>query len=211
MEDRTPDSRRPGQTPAREGKHVDRRVRRSRAAIRAAFLELIMEKEFSQITVKELAERADINRKTFYMHYSSLDDVLAEVEEIYASELERALDRANFYGADADTATVLKSVEETVMQYYDVLRRLASARSLEYIRRKVEHATAAVVEKKLAQYPLLPDALRPYAAQQLASGAVSTFVRWIHADDGIAFSELAAMSATLIFSGLTGLKSGFKG
>ncbi len=206
MDERKQDARR-SDLPERGAKRMDRRVRRSRAAIRGAFLELIMEKEFSQITVKELAERADINRKTFYMHYSSLDDVLAEVEDIYASELEQALDRANFYGPDADTATVLKSVEETVMQYYDVLRRLASARSLEYIRRKVEHATAAVVEKKLAQYPSLPDTLRPYAAQQLASGAVATFTRWIHADDGVPFSDLAAMSSTLIFGGLKGLKA----
>lgn len=185
---------------------MDRRVRRSRAAIRAAFLDLLMEKEYALITVKELAERADVNRKTFYTHYSSLDDVLAEVEAIFAAELERALDQANFYAADADRDRVLESVEATVMRYYDVLRRLAGARSLEYIRRRVEHTTCEVIERKLAQYPLVSEALRPYAAQQLASGVVAAFIVWMNADAPVSFRELAAMSEQMIFHGLAGLR-----
>lgn len=59
----------------------DLRVRRTRLAIRQAFEELVLEKDFTEIRVKELAERARINRKTSYLHYKSLEDLLAEIQD----------------------------------------------------------------------------------------------------------------------------------
>ena len=52
---------------AQKEQKQDRRKRRSDAAIQRAFDELLDEKPLEKITVKELAERADIDRKTFYL------------------------------------------------------------------------------------------------------------------------------------------------
>lgn len=43
-----------------------------------AFLELLEEKDFAYITVKEICERAGVNRSTFYLHYETVNDLLAE-------------------------------------------------------------------------------------------------------------------------------------
>lgn len=43
-----------------------------------AFLELIEKKDFAYITVKEICEKAGVNRSTFYLHYETIDDLLAE-------------------------------------------------------------------------------------------------------------------------------------
>ena len=56
----------------------DLRVQRTKEAIRHAFTEMICEMDFEKISIKELTERARINRKTFYLHYDSLDDLLRE-------------------------------------------------------------------------------------------------------------------------------------
>ncbi len=64
-------------------KKPDRRVTRTENAIHEAFQTLISEKKYSEISVKELTEKANITRKTFYLHYGTLDDVLRE----YLSEL----------------------------------------------------------------------------------------------------------------------------
>lgn len=58
---------------------MDLRVRRTKQAIRSAFVELMGERELSRITVKELAERAQVNRKTFYLHYETIDALVAEL------------------------------------------------------------------------------------------------------------------------------------
>lgn len=57
----------------------DLRVQKTVENIYRAFYELTEEKDYSEITVKELSERAKINKKTFYRHYSSLDNLLAEI------------------------------------------------------------------------------------------------------------------------------------
>ena len=51
------------------GERIDPRVERTRRAIKDAFRELVCEKDAGRITVKELTERAGINRKTFYLHF----------------------------------------------------------------------------------------------------------------------------------------------
>ena len=43
-----------------------------------AFLELLEKKDFAYITVKEICERAGVNRSTFYLHYETVNDLLAE-------------------------------------------------------------------------------------------------------------------------------------
>lgn len=62
----------------------DLRVRRTRESIRKAFSEMLLEMPYEKITVTELSERANINKKTFYRHYATLDDLLEEVENEFA-------------------------------------------------------------------------------------------------------------------------------
>lgn len=46
-----------------------------------AFLEILDRKEFSYITVKEICEKAGVNRSTFYLHYETIEDLLCESVE----------------------------------------------------------------------------------------------------------------------------------
>lgn len=48
---------------------MDRRVRKTRLKLNESLMILIKDKNINQITVKELTDLADINRKTFYLHY----------------------------------------------------------------------------------------------------------------------------------------------
>ena len=59
---------------------MDIRVKKTKRAIQKAFIDLLREKPIEKITVKEIAERAEINKTTFYSHYETLDALTAEME-----------------------------------------------------------------------------------------------------------------------------------
>ena len=66
---------------------MDRRVRKTKAAITDALLTLSKKKKLSAISVRELAEAADIPRSTFYLHYHCIDDVIHEYLDEYTRDM----------------------------------------------------------------------------------------------------------------------------
>lgn len=67
-------------------KHIDRRIVRTRRAIHIAFIDLLTEHEYTKITITALAKRADIDRTTFYTHYSSIDSLFEDVIRQHTSK-----------------------------------------------------------------------------------------------------------------------------
>lgn len=67
---------------------MDRRVVRTRAAIRDALIGLIEQKGFDAVSVNDIAARADINRGTFYLHYRDKYDLLEQVEAEIVRDVE---------------------------------------------------------------------------------------------------------------------------
>ncbi len=63
-----------------EGQLPDRRIARTKEAIRDALTSLINEKGFEAITVSDIADRANINRGTFYLHYRDKFDLLDQIK-----------------------------------------------------------------------------------------------------------------------------------
>ena len=74
---------------------LDRRVRRTRAAIKSSYLTLCRQKPAGQITVKEIMSLANVNRATFYAHFANLEELGAAIEldaaESIAARCEKAL------------------------------------------------------------------------------------------------------------------------
>ncbi|MGG0175386.1 TetR/AcrR family transcriptional regulator [Gottfriedia acidiceleris] len=82
-------------------KTQDRRIAKTNRIIRDAFVELLNEKSFEEITVNDLSKRADINRGTFYLHYRDKFELLEKYEnEIISSMVEYISGFKDFYPTD---------------------------------------------------------------------------------------------------------------
>ena len=69
-------------------KKTDRRVRKTKSQLKTGLAQLMREKSIREITVKELVDAVDINRSTFYLHYSDIPGLLAEVENEMMEEMQ---------------------------------------------------------------------------------------------------------------------------
>ncbi len=76
-------------------KPMDRRIARTKTAIREALVALIEEKGFDAILVSDIAERANINRGTFYLHYQDKFDLLEKTQTEIVESVERIILQAN--------------------------------------------------------------------------------------------------------------------
>ena len=58
------------------GKRTDRRVERSQKLLREALKSLVSEKDYDEIAVQEIIDRANVGRSTFYTHFRDKDELL---------------------------------------------------------------------------------------------------------------------------------------
>lgn len=93
---------------------TDLRYVKTKEGIHKAFRELLQEMEYGKITVKLLAERARINRKTFYVHYDTMEELLNELSnEIVKS----CVEQIQQYYIPSD----LRQIIDTVFRYWQSL------------------------------------------------------------------------------------------
>ncbi len=59
---------------------MDKRVVKTKKAIRNALMKLLVDKEFDKITVKEIAQIAQVDRKTVYNYYTGVMEIFEEIE-----------------------------------------------------------------------------------------------------------------------------------
>lgn len=102
----------------------DRRVARTKKAIKNAFAELMSEKEISEITVKDIAETADVNRKTFYNYYNSVYDIVNEIENELVLAFDNVLSNIDFKQEMKNPYGIFEKLTGVINQDFDFYSRL---------------------------------------------------------------------------------------
>ena len=178
-------------------KREDRRVIRTKKAIRTAFAELIAEKEYNDITVTDIAQRADINRKTFYNYYHNTEDLLADIENEAVAEYDKLLE-------DLKGKDLLNSPELIVTHISGII-----AEDLDYFRDLLIMSKNAAVFSRIADnikmqiHELLTgqDFMDPLRAEVLAiyisSGSLAVYREWLDRGGGIPREKLDALLTRL--------------
>ena len=178
--------------------HTDMRITRTREAIRRAFTDMICEMDYEQITIKELTERAGINRKTFYLHYNSLDDLLGEMQnEMSRRFMERIKDLRPPYDMDKITRAFYLSMEESGK----FGERLACSGSYQYINRRMVNAVMRDTWKEEnagVKDPYLQNIVMAYVSQS----TLAIYRQWIADKKRIPLEDIIQTTITLVCSGL---------
>lgn len=67
---------------------TDRRVQRTRELLQKSLIDLIGERGYDAITIQDIVDRANVARTTFYVHYSSKDDLFLGCHEVIVGEFQ---------------------------------------------------------------------------------------------------------------------------
>ena len=184
----------------------DRRVVRTRKAIRQAFLTLMRETEYQKITITGIAREADIDRKTFYLHYQSVEDLANEIVQDEADRIVRTcLDSLEGSDVGENVVDLFKRLSLGLAPDLKSMKLIASHTPYELVLKKLESSlTASLIEqdtlglKKLGPY-------LDFCVAYFSAGLVAVIRRWILDESEIPLEDIAQVTHSLVHSGLDGI------
>ena len=182
-------------------KKIDRRVIKTKKAIRGALMEIVEDKDLNKITMKEIAERADVDRKTVYNYYASAQDILDEIEDEAVVELEE-LTRDLQYDPENPLAVfeVLTALLVSKLEVYTHLMRMELnsrliLKMISYLRDKVRETISRSKDIKPERVELV--------TEYVTAGLFSAYRYWFNAEEKCSLKEFSEDVAALILDGVS--------
>ncbi len=179
-------------------KSKDLRVRRTLAAIRTAFFNLVLEKSFNEISITELTENAGINRKTFYLHYSSLEDLVTEIEEEIVEEI---LEKVGHNAENMDLAGCISNFYSYLESCNEVQQKLLCDNHYSFFYEAVTDAVLlSPAFSKFFKRTSFPSIVRSYTIS-------ITFIYrdWVKGGKELPFNILVREAANIVENGYSGI------
>ena len=158
---------------------------RTRGLLQDALLALARERSLDEITVADVADRATVNRSTFYQHYPDTDTLLADALDAQAALVGADLTQIRPGGAADDAPDVLvryaTHVAENVGLYRSALGEHGSPVAVTRLRGRIRGARPRG-PRLHGSPPALAALPKPIAAAALAGSVIGVLVAWLERD-----------------------------
>lgn len=184
---------------------TDRRVIKTKRAIRNAFAELLSEKDINEITIKDISDAAEINRKTFYSYYAGVYQLVDEIENEIVSAFNDALRGVDFnrdLHNPYDIFKKLTAILNSDMDFYGYLMKTEYNSNL--ISKIVATLKDNIKKEFAAQIPIDENTL-DIAVDYAVSGIVTVYQRWFNSDRKQSIEDISRTVSIMTFSGVNGL------
>ncbi len=182
----------------------DLRVQKTVGAIRAVFEQMICEMDYHEMTVKELCDRAKINKKTFYRYYPTMDDLLLELQTEMSSEF---IEMISHYRLPEE----LDKVNETFFRYSvskgAVYEKITCAASYTTIRNTMIDRVNAGTWGKSAWFNNIPGWQRRMLIVYTQYTIVELYKQWVADGKKTPVEEVILLCNRLICTGLDGFRN----
>lgn len=180
----------------------DLRIVKTKNAIKSTLKQMICELPYEKITVKELANRAQINRNTFYLHYDIIDDVLVELQSEYSSKYIELIKDYNYLD---NSEELVRSFFEFMEEQDEFFQIITCESKYDHIRlrmqnRVVEH-TQNKTKKAKSLEPYIQNIVMTYFTMPLY-----LYRQWVNDGRKIPLKKVIKLATTLIQDGITGFK-----
>lgn len=180
---------------------LDRRCIKTRKAIKQVLIRLMTEKDISEITIKEISDEADINRKTFYSHYTDISGVLDEIENDVLEKLCGIIENIDVQKAIYDPYPIFKELTNIINNDFDfykyLLQPTCDSRFLEKIKNELKRRIIKIAESELNNKEL-----SSYAIEFAVSGILSVYQVWFNSDRTYSLEEISSFVGSLTFNGI---------
>lgn len=185
----------------------DRRIRKSKRAIRQALVKMLSQKNLEDITITEISKEADVNRKTFYNYYETTYQVIEEIENDIVRSFEEVLSNINIKEDLKQPIKIfetLTSIIQNDFEFYSDLIKSQKVGGIILIS-KISDVFKQRVRAVLPVEMFEDDFTMELSINFIIAGMLEVYKVWLQDSKGISLEKLSKGMSTIIFLGLNGV------
>jgi AcrR family transcriptional regulator len=162
-------------TGQRRSRSPDRRILRTRERLGDALITLMHERDFGEITVQHVLDRAGVGRSTFYTHYSDKDDLFLSDIEDFLEDVATTLKRR---GADSKRLLPVEEFFAHIRGARELYAAFVKSGKIQDFRALGQGLFARSIEERLRMFPLRLDPISRSAQAQALAGSFFSLLDW---------------------------------
>ena len=191
-----------------EDKKIDRRVIKTKKAIRNAFIKLLAEKDYNDISVKDIADAADVDRKTVYNYYSGIYELREELENDLVKLWNESIQKLDFQKNFENPQQIFDILTEIINSNLELYSNLIKLDAKSYIIRKLVESMTELVKNELEKSKVAFQGSKKLeiAAQFVTSGILSVYQHWFNSDRNVPLEELSKEIGGIVLYGIKSLE-----
>lgn len=181
---------------------MDRRKKYTRMVLKDSLIQLLKEKPMSAITVKEICALADINRSTFYSHYSDHYDLLFKIEEEIIEDMNKTLSQYNYTTEEVEALQMTEKLLEYVADNRDICQTLLSEHGDQSFQKRVMMIAHQFTVQSWMNNNNIDKEISEYISMFVVSGSIHVIKSWLENDMNKSPKEMAEIVIRLTNKGL---------
>lgn len=183
-------------------KKIDKRVQKTKHAIYIAFVELLNEKDINQITITDVAKKANINRKTFYNYYTDTYEVLEEIQNLVVAAFVKNIGTVEFTNMADFLAEIFVKFTETVNRDLEFYSLLFKTNNRSYFIVKIVDILREYVQKRIEETETINQNRFKVAIDLYIPGIISVYMNWFTNSYDYSIEELSTLLTDFILNGI---------
>jgi AcrR family transcriptional regulator len=189
---------------------TDRRVRKTKAALRHGLAVLTQKKSIKEITVKELVEEVDINRSTFYLHYTDIYSMVSELERELLTEFKHAIDLYPPTSSEEEMCRFFEHIYNILSDNREICIALVSENGDISFIRQVEDFVAERI-KKIFESGMVKNVYDVrYVFDFCISGGMGLFKHWLTDENALEPAHMAKITTDMVVGTLKSFDNNFR-
>lgn len=169
--------------------YLDNRVRYTKMVLQQALLKTLQSKHIDKVTIKELCEEAKVNRGTFYLHYTTPNDLLIEIEQQFIDE--NMAQFSPYFNHGYETSH-LAGLFAGILKNKDLCRIIMGKNgNPRFVERVQQMLRNSVVDGWCLEFPKYNRTDLDYVYDFVFAGSMRLILNWIEDDGGLSTTDLA--------------------
>ena len=176
----------------------DKRVVRTKKAIKEALFRIMEEKDISSISISQLTAEANVNRRTFYTHYRNLTDILNEIESDLVAALKELVDQFDENDVEKSTYNLFLGRDKLISVDFESYFHLVRVDMRGMLMLRLKNVLKISADGLLGPLSLKPGSDAAIVSAFIVGGFFNTYLEWHNEDGNGDIERHAKLAATMV-------------